>query len=183
MIIVETPRLILRTWKAEDEAVLARISADPVVMEHFLATQTAAETRQFLDKINQHYQKYGYTLYAVELKATGEVIGFTGLLKVGFEAHFTPAVEIGWRLAKEHWGNGYAPEAAKAVLKMAFEKFNLEKVVSFTAATNKNSQRVMQKIGLQYDSKDDFKHPKLPADHPLCEHVLYQLSKEVYHAK
>ncbi|HEY2566853.1 MAG TPA: GNAT family N-acetyltransferase, partial [Candidatus Aquirickettsiella sp.] len=119
-----------------------------------------------------------FTVYAVELKSNREFIGFAGLLVVSFEAHFTPAVEIGWRLAFRHWGNGYATEAAKAIVDFAFSTLRLKKVVSFTVENNIRSRRVMEKIGMHHNPQDDFDHPKLPKNSPLCWHVLYRLNQE-----
>jgi len=112
----------------------------------------------------------------VELKSTGEMIGFCGLFIPSFQAHFTPAVEIGWRLAAHQWNLGYATEAAKAVLKYAFETLKLKEIVSFTAVDNVRSRRVMEKIGLRHNPADDFDHPNLEKLHPLCRHVLYRRS-------
>jgi GrpB-like predicted nucleotidyltransferase (UPF0157 family)/predicted acetyltransferase len=178
MIIKETKRLIIRTLQDSDTELLAKLSNDPVVMEHFPSAQSLEEIQYLVDRIHKHYDEHNYTLYAVDLKSSHKFIGFTGLMSVPFKAHFTPAVEIGWRLAKEYWNNGYATEAAQAVLELAFNEHNLNEVVSFTALSNIPSQRVMQKIGLLHDCRDDFEHPKLPKDHPLSQHVLYRLSKE-----
>ncbi len=180
MKILETDRLILRTFKEADLDGMLEINQDPQVMKHFPNLVDKAGTKTLIDKINQHYLDYGYTLYAVELKSTRAFIGFVGLLKPSFEAHFTPNTEIGWRLSSKHWGKGYAPEAAKAVLKYAFKVLDLPEVVSFTSATNTNSVRVMEKIGLKHDTEDDFNHPNLSPDSPLYRHVLYRLFKEDY---
>ena len=115
-------------------------------------------------------------MWATTIKETGEFIGFVGLSIPSFEAHFTPCVEIGWRLTSSHWGKGYATEAALAVLKIGFEKYRLKEIVSFTASVNKRSIRVMEKIGMIHNVKDDFNHPKLAIDHPLSRHVLYRIS-------
>ena len=119
-------------------------------------------------------------MYAVELRENGELIGFLGLSIPSFEAHFTPAVEIGWRLASCHWNKGYATEGARAVLKYGFLTLNLPEIVSFTVVNNKASRRVMEKIGLHRHPDDDFDHPRLAADSPLRRHVLYRLSKVEY---
>jgi RimJ/RimL family protein N-acetyltransferase len=121
-----------------------------------------------------------FGLYAVELKNTGEMIGFLGLMIPPFEVHFTPAIEIGWRLSSTHWNQGYATEGAKAVLHYAITFLNLPEVVSFTAVNNLASRRVMEKIGLQHNTKDDFDHPKLEQNSPLRRHVLYRLSRADY---
>ncbi len=181
MIILETKRLILRTFKDEDLDPMAQINQDPKVMEYFPAVGDKEQTRIHIKRINDHYDKYGFSLYAVEIKNTGEFIGFVGLLHREldeFDASFMPATEIGWRLSSKHWGKGYAPEASKAVLEYAFNTLNLKEVVSFTSVGNQKSIRVMNKIGLKHDPKNNFYHPKLDKDHPLALHVLYKLSKE-----
>lgn len=166
MIILETERLILRTWKTGDIEKLAAISADPVVMRYFPSTQDFTYTEKLITRFMEDYQNSGFTLYAVEIKKSGEFIGFVGLDPTSFEAHFTPAIEIGWRLASQHWNKGYATEAAKVVLKHAFINLGLTEIVSFTAVDNKQSRRVMKKIGMHHDPKDDFDHPKLDKTSP-----------------
>src|SRR5436190_6643159 len=136
-IVLTTHRLMLRTWKASDIPLMAAISSDPLVMEHFPATQDTKATQKLIDYINQHYAKFGYALYAVEIKDTHEFIGFVGLNHPPFEIpNFVPkslpVVEIGWRLSAQHWGKGYATEAAKAVLHHAFIALNLREIISFT---------------------------------------------------
>lgn len=177
---IETNRLILREWQEEDLEAFARINQDPQVMEHFPALLSIEETAAFIERINQHFRKHGFGLWAVVLKESEELIGFVGLNIPSFEAHFTPCVEIGWRLASQHWGKGYATEAAKAVLKTGFKKYGLKEIVSFTVPANKRSIRIMEKIGMVRDPKDDFEHPKLPKDHPLLVHVLYRISSLNY---
>lgn len=127
-----------------------------------------------------HFHQHGFTAYAVELQNTGEMIGFTGLLIPSFEAHFTPAVEIGWRLSSRHWNCGLATEAASAVLQYAFTALRLESLVSFTTVPNRTSRRVMEKIGMHHNPDDDFDHPTLPAESPLRRHVLYRLDKSAW---
>lgn len=184
-VILTTHRLILRTWKLSDIPLMAAISSDPVVMEHFPATQDMADTLALIDHINQRYKKFGYALYAVELKDTHEFIGFVGLNHPPFEIpNFQPKglpiVEIGWRLSSKHWGLGYATEAAKAVLHYAFTELNLSEIISFTVAANLKSRRVMEKIGLHHSEADDFDHPKLQENSPLKQHVLYRITRDNY---
>ncbi len=176
-IIVETNRLILRTWNDSDIEPFCEMNQDPSVMRYFPSIPSRDETKALLSKIYAHFDEHGFSLYAAERKDSGDFIGFVGLLSVGFEAHFTPAVEIGWRLASKHWGKGFATEAAKAVLEMAFDKYKLPEVVSLTAEINHPSRRVMEKIGLHHDLSDDFDHPKLEKNSPLRRHVLYRLKK------
>lgn len=184
-IILTTDRLILRTWKTSDIPLMTTISSDPLVMEHFPATQDIAATQALIDRINQHYENFGYTAYAVETKDTHEFIGFVGLSHPPFEIpNFQPKglpiVEIGWRLSLNHWGKGYATEAAKAVLHYAFTELNISEIISFTVVANIKSRRVMEKIGLHHT--DDFDHPKLEENSPLRRHVLYRITRDNYHS-
>jgi RimJ/RimL family protein N-acetyltransferase len=181
-IILSTDRLILRTWKSDDIPLMAAISSDPLVMEHFPYTQDLAATQKLIAHIQDHYEKYGYCLYALEIKNTGEFIGFVGLNHPsfdipGFIPKSLPIVEIGWRLSSTHWGKGYATEAAKAVLKYAFNELNLKEIISFTVPANIKSRRVMEKIGLHHSETDDFNHPKIDEGSPLKQHVLYRLAR------
>ncbi|MEM9243742.1 MAG: GNAT family N-acetyltransferase [Pseudomonadota bacterium] len=181
MKILETQRLILRTFHDHDLDAMARINQDPKVMKYFPSIGNRKQTYDHIKRIRTHQARYGYSLYAVELKSTSEMIGFVGLIhraKKEFGACFTPATEIGWRLSSRHWGKGYATEAALAVLDYAFNYLNLDEVVSFTVVNNQASQRVMEKIGLYRDFQGDFDHPKIAKDNPLCRHVLYRLSKQ-----
>lgn len=179
MIILKTKRLILRTWKGQDLDPMSAINQDPLVCEFLPKIGNRAATKTLIRRFMNHYKKYGFSAYAVELKSNGEFIGFVGLLVVSFEAHFTPAVEIGWRLGSQYWGNGYATEAAKAVVDFAFTILKLEEIVSFTVENNIRSRRIMEKIGLHHNPRDDFDHPKLPTSSPLCRHVLYRLIQEI----
>jgi len=178
--ILETDRLVLRTFEERDIDAMALIDQDPKVREFLLGTADREKTAAGVRKIIRHYDDHGFSLYAVELKSTHEMIGWCGLMIPSFEAHFTPAVEIGWRLSSNQWHHGYATEAATAVLKYAFENLKLKEVVSFTAAGNIKSRRVMEKIGLEHNPDDDFDHPKIEKSHPLCRHVLYRISKDEY---
>lgn len=183
MKILETDRLLLRTFQKSDCDAMTLINQDPKVMEYFPAVGDRKQTIEHIERIIKHQEKYGYSLYAVEIKSSGEMIGFVGLLHrtiEEFDAHFMPSTEIGWRLSAKHWNQGYATEAALAVLDYAFKQLNLTEVVSFTVSQNKASRRVMEKIGLHHSSNDDFDHPKLAKDSPLCRHVLYRLTRKEY---
>ena len=175
---IETARLLLRDWSDADSEPFAALNADPRVMEFFPKALTRAESDALMARIRTDFARDGYDLYAVEEKASGRFIGFNGLAEPGFDAPFMPAVEIGWRLARAAWGNGYATEGAKAVLAHAFGKLGLKEIVSFTAEWNRPSRRVMEKIGMTYDPADDFDHPKLPDGHKLRWHVLYRIDRE-----
>jgi len=180
MKILETDRLILRTWVDEDLEQMLAINQDPKVMEYFPSLQDLEMTKNFIDKVNAHFENHGYSLYATVRKDTGEFIGFIGLFTPEFESHFTPAIEIGWRLSSNHWGQSFATEGAKAVLDYAFRELKIPEIVSFSATGNAKSIRVMQKIGLKHNEADDFYHPKLDDTSLLKRHVLYRLTRTQY---
>jgi len=171
-----TARLILREWQDEDLEEFAKINQDPKVLEFMPGPLSYEETKQWLEKLRAHFIEHGFGVFAVEIRETGEFIGYVGLNVPTFTAHFTPCVEFAWRIATKHWGKGYATEAASAVLNAAFEQYGLEEIVAFTVPANKRSMRVMEKIGMQRDLNGDFLHPKLPKDHRLAQHVLYRIS-------
>jgi len=175
---LETDRLILRSWRESDLSPMVAINQDLKVCEYFPEIGNRDTTITLIDRIIKHDEERGFSLYAVEIKATQEMIGFLGLMTPSFEAHFTPAIEIGWRLSSQHWNQGFATEGAKAVLKHTFTDLNLDEVVSFTALNNQASRRVMEKIGMKHNPNDDFDHPKLGENSPLKRHVLYRLSKK-----
>ncbi|HEY0373669.1 MAG TPA: GNAT family N-acetyltransferase [Amnibacterium sp.] len=172
-----TERLLLRRWRDEDRGPFAALNADPAVMEHFPSPMTRAESDAFVDRIIAQHDEHGWGLWAVEVRATGRFIGFTGLAVPRFEAHFTPAVEVGWRLARDAWGSGYASEAARAAVAFGFDELGLEQIVSFTAVGNLRSRAVMVRIGMTHDPAEDFDHPALPEGHALRRHVLYRLPR------
>jgi RimJ/RimL family protein N-acetyltransferase len=174
---IETERLLLRNWETCDREPFARLNADARVMEFMPARLSAIESDLMADRIENHFLKRGFGLYALELRQEREFIGFAGLSIPAFQAHFTPCVEIGWRLSAEHWGRGLATEAAGAVVRHAFESLALQALVSFTVPTNIRSRRVMEKIGMTHDPADDFDHPQLSDGHPLRRHVLYRLRR------
>jgi RimJ/RimL family protein N-acetyltransferase len=179
---IVTERLILRPWRDADLVPFAALNADPAVME-FLGTpldRTASDV--LATRIRRGFAERGWGLWAVELPGDDAFIGFTGLSPAGFEAHFTPATEIGWRIARPHWGHGFATEAAHAVLAHGFTRLGFDNLVSFTSATNRRSQRVMERIGMSRDPAEDFRHPNLAPDDALARHVLYRLSAEQWRA-
>lgn len=175
---IETERLILREWLSEDIDSLVEINQDPKVVEFLAGPRSEEETREMVEKIQKHFKKHGFGLFACVVKETSECIGFVGLNIPDFDAPFMPAVEIGWRISSKVWGKGYAPEAAKAVLDAGFMHYGLKEIVSFTVPANERSIRVMEKIGMKRDPKGDFQHPNLPDGHPLKHHVLYRMKKD-----
>lgn len=177
---LETERLILRRWQDADLEPFSAITANREVRRYYPSTLTQDETKSLIERIESHFEKEGFGLWALELKSTGQLIGYTGLQKPNIEAHFMPCIEIGWQLCRKHWGKGYAPEAARKVLEDGFVRLALEEIVSFTAAVNQKSIRVMEKLGMQRNPADDYEHPMLPTEHPLKPHVLYRLPKTVW---
>lgn len=175
---LRTERLLLRDWRPQDRGPFARLNADPRVMEHFPSTLSREESDQLADRIEARLRHQGWGLWAVELLRDRQFAGFVGLNPVPFPAPFTPATEIGWRLAPEFWGEGYATEAAAAALDLAFDTLGLEEVVSYTSLPNLRSQGVMRRLGMSHDPADDFDHPRIPAGHRLCRQVLYRISPQ-----
>lgn len=171
-----TPRLVLRQWRDADRIPFAALNADPSVMEHFPALLTREQSDALLDRCLAQIQCDGYGLWAVEVRASDEFIGFVGLAMPTWEAAFTPCTEIGWRLATSAWGHGYATEAANVVLAIAFGTLGLGTVFSFTTTGNIRSQHVMQRIGMRHHPSEDFNHPCV-AEGPLRRHVLYRISR------
>jgi RimJ/RimL family protein N-acetyltransferase len=172
---LRTDRLLLRHWRDDDRAPFAALNADPEVMRHFPAPLGREESDALADAIEADLEREGWGWWALEVSGTGAFIGFAGLRRVGFEAHFTPAVEIGWRLAREAWGHGYATEAARGAARYGFEELGLDEIVSFTAAGNARSRAVMERLGMTHDAGGDFDHPRVPEGHPVRRHVLYRL--------
>ena len=175
---LDTERLRLRRWRDGDRAPFAAMNADPEVMEHFVTPLTRAESDAFVDRIGRCFDERGYGLWVVEERATGAFCGYVGLWPAEFDAPFTPAVEVGWRLPRAAWGKGYATEAARAAVADGFERVGLDEIVSFTAVVNERSWRVMERLGMVRDAAGDFDHPNVPEGHPIRPHVLYRLPRE-----
>ncbi len=173
--VLRAGRVVLRGWRAEDLEPFAALNADPCVMEHHPAPLSRAQSDSMVcDRIATQFAKRGYGLWAVEVPGVAPFIGFVGLQAPNFEAHFTPCVEIGWRLAAQYWGRGYATEAARAALTFGFTEARLDEIVSFTVPANRRSIAVMERLGMTYVG--EFEHPNLQPGHPLRTHVLYKLT-------
>ncbi|MFP6745872.1 MAG: GNAT family N-acetyltransferase [Alphaproteobacteria bacterium] len=175
MIHVETNRLLLRDWIDGDLEPFAALNGDANVMAHFPAPLSRVQSDGFVRRIQHGLDHNGFGLYGVEVKATGGFIGFVGFSRVGFKAAFTPAVEIGWRLAFPDWGQGYATEAAKACLAHGFGELGFDALVSFTTRGNQRSIAVMERIGMTRNPADDFECPSVPRGHAQRPHVLYRI--------
>lgn len=173
---IRTERLVLREWRDADRDDWAAMNADPEVMEFFPSTLDRDQADAAFDRISTALATRGWGLWAVEHE--GRFLGFTGLSPVGFDAHFTPATEIGWRLRRDSWGRGFASEAARAATSFAFDELELDELVSFTSTANTRSRAVMERIGMTHDPADDFDNPNVAIGNPLRPHVLYRLSRK-----
>jgi len=172
---IRTERLFLRRWQQSDLAPFAAMNADPRVREFLPGCLTQEESNAAVGRIEEHFAQHGFGLWAVEVPGVTPFAGFVGLNVPRFETHFTPCVEVGWRLAANCWGHGYATEAAKAALNFGFSDLGRSEILSYTVVSNARSRRVMQKIGMTHDPAEDFEHPSLPVGHPLRPHVLYRI--------
>ncbi|KXF81925.1 GNAT family N-acetyltransferase [Enterovibrio coralii] len=173
---LKTKRLILRQWTEEDFHPFAEMCSDEDVMAHFPKPLSAEESHEMARKIQSLIRERGWGLWAIEVAGQHKFIGFVGLHEAPSAMPFSPCIEIGWRLSKEHWGKGYATEAAKDVLRFAFEELSLSHVVSFTTVENTRSRAVMHRIGLR-DTDQNFAHPNIEPSHPQSEHVLYKITQ------
>ncbi len=176
---LETDRLKLRKWKAEDFDPFARMSADPEVMEYFPGVLDRKKSDALVNKTVELMLKRGWGLWAVEELKTENFMGFVGLHKPTYDLPFTPCTEIGWRLSRPYWGKGYATEASKIALDFAFNTLHLNKVYSFTTVNNLRSRSVMERIGMT-NTNENFEHPAIPVGHKLREHVLYKITREMW---
>jgi RimJ/RimL family protein N-acetyltransferase len=171
-----TERLLLRQWREEDLEPFAALSADPEVMRYFPSTQTREQSDALARDFAHRIEQQGWGFWAVEVRGGPAFIGFVGLNRPSFDAHFTPALETGWRLAREHWDHGYATEAARAAVRFGFGELEVGEIVAFTAPANARSRRVMERLGMKHDPSDDFDHPRVPPG-PIQRHVLYRLAR------
>jgi len=175
---LRTSRLQLRPWREADLPVFAALNADPEVRRWFPGTLTREESDAQAMRIQEHIAAHQFGFWAVEVPGTASFVGFVGLKHVTFAAPFAPAVEAGWRLSRDHWGQGYATEAAWAALSHGFGPLGLAEIVAFAVPGNLPSRRVMERIGMRHDPGGDFDHPALPNGHPLQRHVLYRAKRE-----
>lgn len=171
---LRTARLVLRRWREEDLAPFARLNGDPETMAYFPAPLTRAESDALVARLERSFEDTGLGMWAVT-GHDGTFVGAVGLLAVGTWLPFGPTVETGWRLHRDHWGKGYATEAAGAALRWGFTEAEIGEIVAFTAAVNERSRAVMARLGMRHDEAGDFLHPRIPEDHRLQPHVLYRL--------
>ncbi|VVE49226.1 GNAT family N-acetyltransferase [Pandoraea iniqua] len=173
-----TARTLLRPWRTDDLAAFAALNADREVMRHFPTTLDRAQSDAVAQRLRNHMETHGFGPWALEIPGVTPFAGFVGLMRVGFDAPFVPAVEIGWRLARPWWSNGYASEAARAAAHFAFDVLQLDELVSFTVPANVRSRAVMARIGMRHCPDEDFLHPLIPPGHRLRRHVLYRLNAD-----
>jgi RimJ/RimL family protein N-acetyltransferase len=172
---LRTKRLMLRRWTDDDREDFARISADPEVMRYRLAPLSRRESDSLIDAIEVSFDENGFGLWAVERLEDDRLLGFTGFGTSDFEAPFCPAIDIGWTLARDVWGHGYATEGAVAAMNFAFNEFHLDQVVAHTTQLNERSQAVMRRLGMTHDPGDDFDTPWYEIGHPCRRFVLYRM--------
>ncbi|OGK04802.1 MAG: GNAT family N-acetyltransferase [Candidatus Riflebacteria bacterium GWC2_50_8] len=175
LITIETDRLLLRQWRAEDRLPFSEMNADPEVMKYFPTLLTREQSDLLADRCQAFIEEHGWGLWAVETRTEGLFIGFVGLSIPVADLPFNPCVEIGWRLSRLAWGKGYATEAARAALRLGFETLHLSDIVSFTSVINVKSRAVMERLGMIPDSST-FEHPRVPPGNSLREHCLYRIS-------
>ena len=181
MTIIETDRLILRNWRDEDHAAMHRLNSDEVVMKYFPFRRSRIESNLTMETIRNRISSQGFGFAAVELKQSGKVIGLAGLSNFADDVPFAPAIEIGWRLLPEHWGNGYATEAARAWIAHGFNKFGIDSIVSFAVADNIGSIAVMKRLGMRHYPDMDFDHPSVSDEYPsLKRHVFFSICAEEF---
>jgi ribosomal-protein-alanine N-acetyltransferase len=178
---LRTERLVLRRWRESDRDAFAALNSNPEVMAYFPAPLTRPESDFVFSQIEAGFERSGFGIWCVE-RLDGRFLGLTGLSVVPFEEHFTPAVEIGWRMLPQAWGLGYATEAARESLRFGFEEAGLEEIVSFASRGNERSIAVMERLEMHRDARGDFKHPLLDPAHVLAPHVLYRLSAQEWSA-
>ena len=172
---LQTDRLLLRRWLPSDRPLFAEINADLRVAEFLPCPLSRQQSDQMVDRIEAHFERHGFGLWAVEIPGVTPLAGFIGLNVPHYETPFTPCIEIGWRLAATHWQQGYATEGARAALRFAFDTLKVDEIVAFTVPHNIRSRRVMDKLGMQYSVGDDFDHPLVAEGHSLRRHVLYRI--------
>ena len=170
---IETSRLILRPWRESDFAAFAEQNADPMVMRFLRGVLTREESDAYARRVQQNLADHGFCKWAVEAPGVAPFIGAVGLSHVRFEASFTPAVEVAWRLNRRFWGQGYATEAARAAMQDGFTRVGLKEIIAITTLGNHPSQRVMERLGMTRSI--EFDHPLVAEDNPLRRHILYRL--------
>lgn len=178
-----TPRLVLRPWMESDKRPFAAMSEDTDVMQYLRPLATRGASDAWIDYQISHQSSHGFCMWAVESRGSGTFIGAVGLMRIGFVARFTPAVEVGWRLATQFWGQGFAVEAAQASLQFGFEQICLKEIVAHASIRNVRSRHLMTRLGMSHDIGEDFDHPRISEADPLRRQVLYRLTREVWVAQ
>jgi RimJ/RimL family protein N-acetyltransferase len=180
---LRTARLLLRPWRDGDIEPLAAMNADAEVMKHFPGPLSAEQSAEQMRNMQAGFAQHGYDFWAAELPGESSFIGFIGVRRVPARFPFAPAVELGWRLARPYWKRGLAQEGARASVDFAFDALALSELLAYTAATNRRSRRLMERLGMARDPREDFLHPAIPAGHRLQPHVLYRLAPARWRAE
>jgi len=170
----------MRQWTEADLKPFAELNSDPIVMKYYPSMPTFDETAHWIEAVSQRMEERGFGLWVLEEKTSGEFVGYTGLSIPRFESHFTPTVEVGWRLVSEHWGKGYATEAGRRSLQFGFEDAGLTEIVSFTVPANEPSRAVMRRLGMTHDPNDDFDNPSIDESTGMKRHVLYRMPIDLW---
>lgn len=180
---IDSGRLVLRGWRDEDRIPFAAMSADPRVMRHLLPLVSRSDADDWIDREISHLDAHGFCFWAVVSKVSGALVGAAGLRRINYAAHFTPTVEIGYRLAHSYWGQGFATEAAQAIADFAFDQIGLYEIVATAGKANAASCRVMTRIGMKHDPAEDFDHPLVPEGNALKRQSLYRMSRDAWISK
>lgn len=175
---IETDRLILREWKEEDKKPFARMNSDPLIMEFFPRRLSERDSMRLADRFQSHFDEHQFGFYAVEMKKTGEFMGFAGLQTVDMDVPFRGGVEIAWRLDYEYWGKGFGTEAAEAAMRHGFGTLKLDEILAYAVHDNDRAIKLMERLGMARDPAGDFNYPSLPSDHPLGKFVLYRIGRK-----
>lgn len=180
---LRTCRLRLRAWRDDDLPRFADLNADAEVNQYLLGPRTRLESDTLVRRISEHHNREGFGFWAVEAPGVASFVGMVGLSRPSYTAPFTPCVEVGWRIARRYWGQGFATEAAERAIEFGFATLDLQEIVALTVPANTRSRAVMAKLGMTRTPSDDFSHPHVPPGHALERHVLYRLQKEVWRAR
>ncbi|MBB6413761.1 GNAT family N-acetyltransferase [Mesorhizobium sangaii] len=180
---LQTERLLLRKWRDEDVELIVRLVEEPNAGKYLTEFSNREKIYEWIKAERDGFERHGYGLFAIERLESAGFIGFCGLVNVGYQAHFTPAVEMYWRIHPDYWGHGYATEAAAALAAYGFEKLKLNQIVAIAAVENVASRRVMERMGMSHDPGDDFDHPLKAVGDPLRRQVLYRINPREWHRR
>jgi RimJ/RimL family protein N-acetyltransferase len=175
---LQTARLVLREWRDDDVAPFSVMSTNPLVMQYLTKLPDESAIERWVDNVRAHFRLHGFGLWAIEIPGIAPFVGFAGLTVVPYEAHFTPAIEVAWRLSPEYWRKGLVTEAATAALNVGFRSLEFQEIVANAAINNSASIRVMERLGMNRNPDDDFDHPLKPQQDPLRRQVLFRIHRK-----